>query len=128
MAVLTASVAALYYLVIFPAMETSNLHDGITFAVSAAYFGIMALLFYYVFEPALVHSFSKSCRFITHDEGITMVMFMNGAFIAVSVAGYYAMVRSVRNKRAMNKSEKQAKVDYQTAKLISLLKEANQIQ
>ena len=105
MAVLTASASALYFLVIFPAMETSNLHDGITFGVSAAYFGIMALLFYYVFEPALVHAFSKSGRFISHDEGQEMIMFMNGAFIFVSISGYLAIVRSVLNKRAQNSKQ-----------------------
>ena len=111
MAVLTASASALYFLVIFPAMETSNLHDGITFGVSAAYFGIMALLFYYVFEPALVHAFSKSGRFISHNEGQEMIMFMNGAFILVSISGYLTIVRSVLNKRAKNSKQSFSKDD-----------------
>ena len=128
MALLTASVSVLYYFVIFPAMETSGLHDGITFAVSAAYFGIMAILFYYVFEPALINAFSKSGRFITKEESSSMALFMNATFIIVSFSGYFAFIRSVLNKKAENQTKPRVSEDDQTSQVINLLKAANQIQ
>ena len=61
---------------------------------------IMAILFYYVFEPALINAFSKSGRFITKEESSSMALFMNATFIIVSFSGYFAFIRSVLNKRA----------------------------
>ena len=108
MALLTASASILFYFVIFPAMETSDIHDGITFSVSAVYFAVVGLLFYYVIEPALIRAFSKSGRFITHDESQTMATILNVAFIGISFSGYLVFVRSILNKRAKQETKKKA--------------------
>ena len=67
-AAMSAALSILFYYVIFPAMESSNLKDGWVFGISTLYFTGLTLLFYFVIEPALVRAFSKSGRFINKED------------------------------------------------------------
>ena len=77
MAVICATCRIIYYYAIFPAMVDSEWSDGVIFGVSALYFGSLTVLFYFVIEPALIRAFSKSGRYISHDDGQTMINIMN---------------------------------------------------
>ena len=129
MAVLTIGLSLLYYYAIFPAMEDASWSDGVVFGVSALYFASLAVLFYFVVEPALIKAFSKSGRYITHDEGKVMINIMNAVFFAVTFMVYVVFVRGLLNKRKEAKKKPEPKVTPdQTAQLLKLLEKANHIE